>query len=476
MRGGFRLLIDRLYYDGACACCSGHFHNDAPSFSFSTDVLQQYLRAIYNGFDSSRAVEPTMWREVLRILNEATVSGLLQSKAPTHEDNFLAALRHSNEVFAAFKVHSMSERMAARLLNDDGTLKPFRQWADDVQPIASHYVGAWLRTEYDTALIRAHNAADWQQFLRDADIMPNLRWMPTTSPTPESSHRAFWERKLTLPVSDPFWDEHHPGDRWNCKCSLEQTDDPPTPELKAEFAAEAPQPGLTNNPGKDGHTFSQDHPYFPKSCGSCPFNKGVKNRLLTVFKNEEKHCYNCSKINFVLPKTKEGMKNVTAEQKHEIYSMPIERQFDEVKKNIFKHILKSTDEEDYKRLEDVAQAYADKGVKVWILPEIHKSEVDIRQRIGLPSDTQTPDFWLDKKVLVDAKSPRSYKKITHNANGASEQGGIACITNHFIKLEPAKLAALSKRIFENGGYTKKEVHFYIDGTLYKYNSQGIILD
>lgn len=238
-----------------------------------------------------------MWREVLRVLNEAMVSGLLQSSAPTHRDSFLAALRHSNEVFAAFKVHSMSERMAARLLNPDGTLKPFRQWADDVKSISSHYVGAWLRTEYDTALIRAHNAADWQQFIRDADVMPNLRWMPTTSPKPESSHRAFWERKLTLPVSDPFWDEHHPGDRWNCKCSLEQTDDPPTPELKAEFAGEAPQPGLTNNPGKDGHTFSQDHPYFPKSCSSCPFNKGMKNRLMKVFRNEEKHCYNCSKIN-----------------------------------------------------------------------------------------------------------------------------------------------------------------------------------
>ena len=238
-----------------------------------------------------------MWREVLRVLNEATVSGLLQSSAPTHRDSFLAALRHSNEVFAAFKVHSMSERMAARLLNPDGTLKPFRQWTDDVKSISSHYVGAWLRTEYDTALIRAHNAADWQQFIRDADVMPNLRWMPTTSPMPESSHRAFWERKLTLPVSDPFWDKHHPGDRWNCKCSLQQTDDPPTPELKAEFAGEAPQPGLTNNPGKDGNTFSQDHPYFPKSCSSCPFNKGMKNRLMKVFRNEEKHCYNCSKIN-----------------------------------------------------------------------------------------------------------------------------------------------------------------------------------
>jgi hypothetical protein len=43
-------------------------------------------------------------------------------------------------------------------------------------------------------------------------------------------------------------------------------------------------------------------------------------------------------------------------------------------------------------------------------------------------------------------------------------------------LETARLGAISKRILGNPSYTKEEVHFYIDGTIYKYNSQGIILD
>ena len=77
--------------------------------------------------------------------------------------------------------------------------------------ISTHHCGAWLRTEYDTAVIQAHNAADWQSFLRNKDVMPNLRWMPTTSPNPESSHEAYWKAKLTLPVDDPFWSKHHPG-------------------------------------------------------------------------------------------------------------------------------------------------------------------------------------------------------------------------------------------------------------------------
>ena len=172
----------------------------------TADVLAAFLRKVYRGFDTSAGVEPAMWREVLRIINSATVEGLADTGAPpTHEADFYAALRHSNEVFAAFKVHNMGRLMADKLTGADGKLKPFGQWVEDVRPIASHHVGAWLRTEYDTSVIRAHNAADWRRFERDKDVMPNLRWMPTTSPAPESSHRAFWQRRLTLPVDDPFW-------------------------------------------------------------------------------------------------------------------------------------------------------------------------------------------------------------------------------------------------------------------------------
>ena len=67
-----------------------------------------------------------MWREVLRIINEATVEGLYQANTPpTHEVEFYKALKHSNEVFAAFKVHTMGKEMAAKLYDADGKLKPF---------------------------------------------------------------------------------------------------------------------------------------------------------------------------------------------------------------------------------------------------------------------------------------------------------------------------------------------------------------
>ena len=96
-----------------------------------------------------------------------------------------------------------------------------------------------------------------------------------------------------LPVDDPFWNLHHPGDRWNCKCSLEQTGEPVT--MPDDLEPTPPQRGLEDNPGKDGHTFNDTPPYFPKDCSSCFAyrHSGLTNRLKVLFLNKEKDCYNC---------------------------------------------------------------------------------------------------------------------------------------------------------------------------------------
>ena len=241
--------------------------------------MQAFLQRIHNKPELAEGIDPGLWSAVVKVINEATVEGLSQSNASsTHDEEFYRALRHSNEVFAAFKVHSLAGEVAKNLLDSDGKLKPFSQWVDDVKGITSHHVGAWLRTEYDTAVIRAHNAADWREFERNKDILPNLRWMPTTSPSPEGSHHEYWTAKLTLPIDDPFWNTHHPGDRWNCKCSLEATDDPVN--RPADMDAPLPQKGLENNPGKDGHIFNDTHPYFPDKCSQCSFYKpGIKGQI-----------------------------------------------------------------------------------------------------------------------------------------------------------------------------------------------------
>ena len=156
----------------------------------------------------------------------------------------------------------MQNDLARLLVDEKGRLKPFDVWMRDIKGMTDHYVRSWLRTEYSTAVIRAHQAADWKHFEDEADVLPNLRWMPTTSPDQDPLHRQYWERKLTLPVGHPFWDEHRPGDRWNCKCSLAATDEPADDSLIRDFYPVPKQPGLDNNPGKDGKLFADSHPYI----------------------------------------------------------------------------------------------------------------------------------------------------------------------------------------------------------------------
>lgn len=229
-------------------------------FEFSDEVLRRALLHIYSkDFHPASEIEVNLFGEIWATMNKAAREGFRQSRSSDPDEDFRAAILHSNAVFSAFKVHRMQNDMARLLLDSNGNLKPFEQWMKEVMPIASHQCGTWLRTEYDTAVLRAHQAADWRQFEREKDVLPNLRWMPSTSIHPGADHRIFWN--TVRPIDDPFWSEHRPGDRWNCKCGLSSTDDPVTP-VPESSPKDKPQPGLENNPGKDGKLFSDKHPYI----------------------------------------------------------------------------------------------------------------------------------------------------------------------------------------------------------------------
>lgn len=222
-------------------------------------MLRSALLNIYSKeFHPASEIEVSLFNEIWAQINNAAKEGFGQSRVVDPDEDFRNEILRNNAVFSAFKVHRMQNDMAQLLLDSKGNLKPFEQWRKEVLPIASHQVGTWLRTEYDTAVIRAHQAADWRQFEREKDILPNLRWVESTSIHPGLDHKRFWGTIRS--IDDAFWSEHRPGDRWNCKCSLSSTDEPETP-VPESSPLDKPQKGLENNPGKDAKLFSDQHPY-----------------------------------------------------------------------------------------------------------------------------------------------------------------------------------------------------------------------
>lgn len=298
-RGSFRMVVNRLYY--------GQHDQPTPlntathAIGISAETLAEVLQSIYQReFNPKADIEPNLFRAIAGQLTEAVNEGA----APTlGSDPMLHALRHSADVFSAFKTHRTQNDMAALLLDENGNLKPFERWQNDVQPIASHQCRSWLETEYNTAVLRARQAADWQQFEAEKDVLPNLKWLPSTSPNPGADHMPFWN--TILPIDHPFWNQHRPGDRWNCKCELTSTAEPPTaaPDVPDGKGSD-PQRGLKGNPGKTQAVFSQDHPYFPSGCHHCPFYKPSPiARLRHLFQNREKDCYNCPYIEGCIERT-----------------------------------------------------------------------------------------------------------------------------------------------------------------------------
>ena len=269
-------------------------HKTSVPFTFDSSIIETALRNIQSRkLNTHTQIDAGLFREVSRIMVSGVETGY---QAPSGESRFLQELRTNTEVFAAFKAHRMGRDMASQLLDENGNVKSFQQFKKDTEGIVDHHVNAWLRTEYDTAIRRAHRAAEMRQFIEEADVFPNIEWLPSTAVNPRESHMPFYHHIWS--IDDPFWEKHKPGDEWGCQCGWASTADPVTDNTGLDDDEVAPpSPGLGGNPAKTAQVFSDDHPYFPSDCAHCGFyNASVKNRLAALFQDRKKDCYDCPYI------------------------------------------------------------------------------------------------------------------------------------------------------------------------------------
>jgi hypothetical protein len=167
------------------------------------------------------------------------------------------------------------------------------------------------------------------------------------------------------------------------------------------------------------------------------------------------------------------MTKYSLEERISIYAKPLEDQFVKVFQQgdaiVLKHLIRSDLSSDYIRVLDVAKALAlEKRGAVYILPEINAHEKELRMSIGLSTDNGfTPDIMIEVGSFIDVKSPENIDRLSTNACKAYKQGGVACITDHSLKLDKGLIDKYAKWVLESQGYKYKEVYFYIERVLYK---------
>lgn len=207
-------------------------------------------------------------------------------------------LTRSNYIFSGMKAfHELHEAFPS-LLDENGNRKPFERFLNDVQSIDKTYNSNYLRAEYNFVAASAEMAGRWEQFMRDGDRY-NLQYRTQRDDKVRPEHAAL--DRVTLPLSDSFWEEFYPPNGWNCRCTVVQVRKSKYPETSHDEAMRLGDEALQRdtkgvfrfNAGKEGKSVPDYNPYTIRRCSTCPIAKGDKGRKL-AFVPDNEVCQACA--------------------------------------------------------------------------------------------------------------------------------------------------------------------------------------
>lgn len=251
------------------------------------------------------------------ILADKNVQGLIEAHTSVLDRNLQRLemsdlmrqrLTRSNYIFSGIKTfHELNEAFPS-LLDSNGNRKTFEAFLNDVRKIDNTYNSNYLRAEYNFVQSSAEMAAKWERFSEDGDRY-NLQYRTANDSKVRPEHAAL--NGVTLPPSDPFWEEYYPPNGWNCRCTVVQVRKskyPATPHDEAmalgEEALQRDTKGIFHfNPGKQNKTVPDYNPYTIRRCRDCDIAKGkIK---LARFVPENELCSACKLIHSCWAKVKE---------------------------------------------------------------------------------------------------------------------------------------------------------------------------
>ena len=242
------------------------------------------------------------------ILADKNVQGLIEAHTSVLDRNLQRLemsdlmrqrLTRSNYIFSGIKTfHELNEAFPS-LLDSNGNRKTFEAFLNDVRKIDKTYNSNYLRAEYNFVQSSAEMAAKWERFSEDGDRY-NLQYRTANDGKVRPEHAAL--NGVTLPPSDPFWEEYYPPNGWNCRCNVAQVRKskyPATPHEEAmalgEEALQRDTKGIFHfNPGKQNTTVPDYNPYTIRRCRDCDIAKDkIK---LARFAPENELCAACKLV------------------------------------------------------------------------------------------------------------------------------------------------------------------------------------
>lgn len=178
---------------------------------------------------------------------------------PDHE--MLTRLSQNVFSFSAAKNYQELHTITDALRDEDGKLRTFADFKEQVSAINQKFNAVWLQTEYDTCIATATQSARWQQFRAQKDILPLLRYQTAGDDSVRNEHRLL--DGVTKRVDDPFWQTYYPPNGWRCRCEVIQVPgDEATESPEGTYRTPVVDSLFRTNVGETGLIFPKGHAYY----------------------------------------------------------------------------------------------------------------------------------------------------------------------------------------------------------------------
>lgn len=266
----------RAFYRGLDEAVEGLYRDElltladdgkTPDFDFDSRIFERAAAWVRErgGFTPAMLEEQPardVIDETFRILGGA-VSSSIDEEMPAE----LTGLLENNAfIFSGLKTYHSLNEVGLSLIGDDGGIKPFEKFHEDVAKIDAKYNRNYLYAEYNHAVTSSQMAAKWHDFQQDGDRY-NLQYRTANDERVREEHQRL--HNITLPVSDPFWEQFMPPNGWNCRCVVVQVRKGRYPESDSQQAVgigeeitDEPKKRIFRfNPGKELKVFPDKHPY-----------------------------------------------------------------------------------------------------------------------------------------------------------------------------------------------------------------------
>lgn len=186
----------------------------------------------------------------------------------------LRKLKKDIFVFSGCKSTAELLEASSLLVDLDGKIRSWNDFKTEMQKLHQLYNVHYLEVEHNFATQSATMAARWHQ---DSEGDPGrylLQYRTAGDERVRESHQAM--NGITLPATDPFWNDYYPPNGWRCRCTAVQvlkSKHGPTDKEKAMQAGEQATTHIDSqgrnklamfrfNPGKQQVIFPPSHPYY----------------------------------------------------------------------------------------------------------------------------------------------------------------------------------------------------------------------